>query len=119
MQTVPLMATTRPGDTKRVRRRRAPRTFAEFLDRRLKELGMTITELSFRTRLPERQLRAYRSGANDPGVTNLAPIMAALGDPLPWGETDSRKSSTAREISLAEWMIRDESSALVSSWVGR
>lgn len=80
---------------------------------------MTITELSFQTRLSERQLRAYRSGANDPGTTNLAPIMAALGDPLPWGETDSRKSSTARKVSVAEWLMRDESSALVSAWVGR
>lgn len=117
MQSVPLMGAAQSGQGKR--KATLPRSAGEYIRLRRNELGWSIDQLAFRARVPARQIGAYERGENDPGTVNLAKIMRALGDDVPWLEPDSADSSTARKVSLREWVNSEESSVLGFAGVGR
>lgn len=87
------------------------------MERRLTELGWTLDELSFRTRIGVRLLGSYKRNEHNPGVDKVHTIMRAFGDSLPW-DADSGESSTARKISLTDWPIPTEPEVLVPAAVG-
>jgi len=106
------------ASTTRRTRTRKPTSFGEFMRGRRQELGLSLDQLAFRCGIGVRLLGAYERGEHQPGAKHLTAIMGALETELPW-KTDPGDSSTARKVSLREWVNSEESSVLGFAGVGR
>ena len=61
-------------------------TIGEFLRQRRRELGLTQTELSFRTRIPQKNISLWETGTNTPNIRFLERLARELEVELPWFE---------------------------------
>ena len=70
-------------------------TFGTFLKLRRMEAGISQTELSFRTRIPQKNISNWENGKVDPDLRFIEKLAVELGFDLPWMDED-RVGATRR-----------------------
>lgn len=61
-------------------------TIGAFIRERREEMGITQTELSFRCRIPQKNISLWELGRATPNIRNLERLSLELGFTLPWME---------------------------------
>jgi transcriptional regulator with XRE-family HTH domain len=60
------------------------RTFAEAFSQALEFIGLSLQELSYRTRIHPSQLSTYRTGVSEPNLAQVRRIAVGLGLSTDW-----------------------------------